>query len=121
LFFRNGDPLTGQSDHVANLQFGLQQEDRISEQTLLLSYASTRVTQRGPGETPDLVEKPGVQLDFVVREEIAIGKVPFELKAEVRNILGTEYRESQTLGSTVVFNNRYDVGTRFSLGLTAKF
>ncbi len=121
LFFRDGDALTGQSDHVANLQFGLQQEDRVSEQTILLSYASKRVTQRGPGETPDLVEKPGVQLDFVVREEIAIGKVPFELKAEVRNILGTEYRESQTLGSTEVFNNRYDVGTRFSLGLTAKF
>jgi outer membrane receptor protein involved in Fe transport len=121
LFFGDGEPLTGQSDHLANLQFGLQREEKLSEQTILLTYSSERVTQRGPGVTPDLIERPGVQLDFVLREEIAIGKLPMEMKLEVRNILGTEYRESQSLGATRVFNNRYDVGTRFSFGLTAKF
>ncbi len=119
--FRNGAPMTGQSDHIANLQFGLQRDDKLSEQTILLSYASDRVTQRGPGDTPDLIERPGVRLDFVLREETAIGATPVEVKLEVRNILGTEYRESQTLGDSVVYNNRYDVGTSFSFGLTAKF
>lgn len=119
--FVDGAPLTGQSDHIANLQFGLQQDDKVSEQTILLTYASDRVTQRGPNGTPDLVERPGVRLDVVVRQEVAIGKLPAELKFEVRNILGTEYRESQTLGDSVIYNNRYDVGTSFSLGLTAKF
>lgn len=121
LIFTDGDPLTGQSDHIANFQLGLQHEGRLSEQTLMLVYASDRVTQRGPNDTPDLVERPGVQLDFVVREEINIGSLPLELKAEVRNILGTGYRESQSLGNSVVLNNRYDIGTRFALGLTAKF
>ena len=80
-----------------------------------------RVTQRGPNGTPDLVERPGVRLDFVMRQEVAMGSLPMELKFEVRNILGTEYRESQSLGDSVIYNNRYDVGTSFSFGLTAKF
>jgi outer membrane receptor protein involved in Fe transport len=121
LFFTDGEPLTGQSDHLVNLQLGLQRDEKLSEQTILLNYASKRVSQRGPGETPDFVERPGVRLDFVAREEITFGTVPLELKFEVRNILGTEYRESQRLGGTEVLNNRYDVGTSFSLGLTAKF
>jgi TonB-dependent receptor len=119
--FRNGAPLTGQSDHIVNLQLGLARDDKVSEQTILLTYASDRVTQRGPGDTPDLVERPGILLDFVWREEVQMGAVPMELKFQVRNILGTEYRESQSLGDSVIFNNRFDVGTTFSLGLTAKF
>jgi TonB-dependent receptor len=119
--FVNGAPLTGQSDHIVNLQLGLQQDEKLSEQTLLLTYASDRVTQRGPNGTPDLVERPGVRLDFVMRQEVAMGSLPMELKFEVRNILGTEYRESQSLGDSVIYNNRYDVGTSFSFGLTAKF
>jgi TonB-dependent receptor len=119
--FRNGAPLTGQSDHIVNLQLGLQHDGRLSEQTILLTYASDRVTQRGPGDTPDLIERPGVRLDFVMREETNLGALPVELKLEVRNILGTEYRESQTLGDSVIYNNRYDVGTSVSFGVTAKF
>jgi TonB-dependent receptor len=119
--FRNGAPLTGQSDHIVNLQLGLQRDEKVSEQTILLTYASDRVTQRGPGETPDLIERPGLLLDFVWREEVNVGALPMEVKLQVRNILGTEYRESQTLGDSTIFNNRYDVGTSFSLGITAKF
>jgi outer membrane receptor protein involved in Fe transport len=121
LFFENGQPLTGQSDHLVNVQFGLQRDEKLSEQTILVNFASDRVSQRGPGETPDYVERPGVQLDFVAREGIMLGRLPAEIKFEVRNILGTEYKESQQLGGTEVLINRYDRGTSFSLGVTAKF
>lgn len=121
IVFTDGDRLTGQSDHIVNLQLGLAHNDRLSEQTLLLNFASERVTQRGVNNTPDQIERPGVRLDFVMREELTLGRQPVELKLEVRNILGTEYRESQRLNGSEVFNNRYDVGTSFSLGLTAKF
>ncbi len=121
LFFSDGDRLTGQSDHIANLQLGLQRDEKLSEQTILLVYASDRVFQRGPNNTPDIIERPGVQLDFVWREEVTVGATPLELKLQVRNILGTEFRESQTLGDSTVLNNRYDVGTSFSFGITAKF
>ena len=121
IVFADGDRLTGQSDHIVNLQLGLAHNDRLSEQTLLLNFASERVTQRGVNNTPDQIEKPGVRLDFVMREELNLGRQPVELKFEVRNILGTEYRESQKLSGSEVFNNRYDIGRSFSLGITAKF
>jgi hypothetical protein len=57
----------------------------------------------------------------VLREEIRMGTLPMELKFEARNILGTGHVESQRLGDSEIFNNRYDIGTSFSLGLTAKF
>ena len=120
-YFTDGAALTGQSDHVANLQLGFQRDGALSEQTLMLTYASDRITQRGPGDTPDLIERPGLRLDLVLREEIQIGRRPFEAKLEIRNITGTGYRESQTLGESVIYNNKYDLGTSFALGLTAKF
>jgi len=45
-FFRDGSQLTGQSNHLVNLQLGLEQNGRLSQQTLLLAYASDRVTSR---------------------------------------------------------------------------
>ena len=36
-FFIDGTPLTGQSGHLVNLQIGLEDTDRLSQQTLLLS------------------------------------------------------------------------------------
>src|SRR3546814_8735941 len=46
--FTDGSRLTGQSRHPANLQIGLENEDRLSQQTLMLTYASRSVTNRGP-------------------------------------------------------------------------
>ncbi|RYG27905.1 MAG: TonB-dependent receptor, partial [Burkholderiales bacterium] len=46
-YFRDGSALTGQSDHVANLQLGFENTERLSQQTILLSYASQRVVSRG--------------------------------------------------------------------------
>jgi hypothetical protein len=50
-FFVDGTALTGQSDHLVNLQIGLADTGRLSQQTLLLSYASDRVTSRGAAAT----------------------------------------------------------------------
>lgn len=120
--FSDGDRLTGQSTHVTNLQFGLEREDGpLSQQTVLLTYNSPRVTARGPQDQPDLIERTGWRLDFVLREELNIAGQDFELKFEARNVLGTDYRESQTLGNSVILNNAYDVGTRFSMSVGLKF
>src|SRR3546814_18060838 len=40
--FTDGSRLTGQSRHLANLQIGLENEDRLSQPTLMLTYASRR-------------------------------------------------------------------------------
>jgi hypothetical protein len=120
-YFRDGAPLTGQSDHIVNLELGLEDRDALSQQTLLVSYSSKRVTNRGASGQPDIFEKPGVRLDFVARQGITLAGVPSELKVEVRNILGQEYREFQRNGENIVFYNLYDQGTVFSLGWSFTF
>ena len=120
-FFRDGGALTGQSDHILNLQLGLERNSRLSQQTLLLSYASDRVTSRGPAGLPDLYESPDWRLDFVAREALSLFGANLEAKLEVRNILGQEYEEFQERGGNVVYYNRYDVGTSFAVSLTMSF
>ena len=119
--FVDGTALTGQSDHLLNFQFGLEDTDSLSQQTLLLTYASKRVTNRGPSGQPDLIEKPGIRLDLVVRQGLSLGGADLELKLEGRNLTNTKFEESQTLGSSKIFNNGYDIGRSFSIGLSAKF
>ncbi|HEX8584729.1 MAG TPA: TonB-dependent receptor [Allosphingosinicella sp.] len=119
--FDNGTPLTGQSKHLVNLQIGLENTDRLSQQTLLLTYSSRRVTNRGPGDQPDIVEEPGLRLDFVMREGIRLFGVDGELKFEARNLTGEDYEEFQTLNGSRVDTNSYALGRSFSLGLEVKF
>lgn len=123
-YFRDGVPLTGQSDHIANLQFGIENDDRLSQQTFLLSYASERVISRGLNGTPpqpDVIERPGWQLDFVMREGFDILGQELEFKAEVRNILGTDHLEYQDSGDNRIDVNSYREGTRFGVSLSANF
>ena len=119
--FTDGTPLTGQSKHLVNLQLGLEDTDKLSQQTILITYSSDRVTNRGPGGQPDLIEKPGLQLDFVARQGFTFGNAEMELKFEARNLTNQDYEESQTLNGSKIFNNFYKRGRSFSLGLSAKF
>ncbi|PZQ24478.1 MAG: TonB-dependent receptor [Sphingopyxis macrogoltabida] len=120
-FFFDGAPLTGQSDHLVNLQIGLEDQDKLSQQTLLLTYASPRVTSRGPSGQPDLREKPGIQLDFVARQGLTLLGKEIELKFEARNLTGRDYKEVQEAGDNRIFFNRYKLGRTFSLSASVKF
>lgn len=120
-YFRDGSPLTGQSDHIVNLQLGMEDKDTLSQQTILLSYASKRVTSRGAASQPDIIEEPGIQLDFVARQGIRIHDIETELKLEVRNITGTKYKEYQQSGDNRIYYNLYDRGTIATLGLSINF
>ena len=123
--YRDGAPLTGQSDHLVNLQLGVEDTETTSQLTVLFNYASDRVTARGAtspsgGFLPDVVERPGIRLDVVARQGFEVQGANFELKFEARNLTGTEYREFQDFGDdNRVFVNRYRLGRVFSLGLSA--
>ena len=122
-YFRDGSPLTGQSDHIGNIQVGLEHPDRLSQQTILLSYASDRVISRGlNGSTPqpDVIERPGFRLDFVAREGINLFGREIEMKFEARNITGQKHEEFQKSGKNRIDINTYDVGTTLSLSATVK-
>ncbi|HEX8306944.1 MAG TPA: TonB-dependent receptor [Allosphingosinicella sp.] len=125
LLFEDGAPLTGQSDHLANIQFGIENKDRLQQATLLLTYASERVTDRGPiqgsARQPDIVEKPGLRLDFVAREAIRFLGTEAEIKLEARNLLGQDYEEFQQSGDNRIDINTYKVGRTVSVGMSLKF
>ncbi len=121
LFFNQGDPLTGQSDHLVNLQFGIEDQDKLQQLTILVNYASERVTRRGTAGLPDILEDPGFNLDVVLRQELKLFSVPLQLKAESRNIFGRGNFEFQEFEGNRIEINTFDIGTSFSLGLTAKF
>lgn len=122
LIFRDGAPLTGQSDHLVNAQIGIEDTENLSQLTVLFNYASERVTNRGPNLLPDIIEKPGIRLDVVARQGIKVLGGEFELKFEGRNLTGTRYEEFQDFGANgKVFVNRYRLGRVFSVGASVKF
>ena len=120
-FFRDGSQLTGQSNHLVNLQLGLEQSGRLSQQTILLSYASDRVTSRGASGLPDIFESPGLRLDVVLREGFTLFQQDMEAKFEARNILGQGYEEFQERDGNIVYYNKYDIGTSFVASITMNF
>jgi outer membrane receptor protein involved in Fe transport len=119
--FRDGARLTGQSDHLVNFQISLQDEDSLSEQTLLFNYASDRVSQRGASLLPDLIERPGVRLDFVWRQAVPIAGLNIDLQFEARNLTNTRYQEFQELNGSRVDYNTYALGRSFQFGAELKF
>ena len=119
--FVDGVPLTGQSNHLANLQLGFEHPDRLSQQTLMLTYASKRVTSRGPVGQPDIVENPGLRLDLVLREGVKLLGREVDLKFEARNLTGRKREEFQSNGTNRVEINTYDVGRSFSISASVKF
>lgn len=122
-FFRNGAPLTGQSDHIANFQLGVESVDRLSQFTFLLTYASERVVSRGIATLyqPDVVEKPGFSLDFVARQGFEFYGRDLELKFQARNLTGRKHEEFQQSGDNRIDVNTYNVGRSFSLSASMKF
>ena len=120
-YFLDGRSLTGQSDHIGNLELGMEDEDHLSQQTFLLGYSSKRLTSRGPGLLPDIYEYPGLHLDFVARQGVKVAGVSFDVKLEVRNITGTKYKEYQQSGANRIYYNFYNVGTSGTLGVNLNF
>lgn len=122
-FFRDGAPLTGQSEHVANIQIGFEDSDSLSQQTLLFNYASKRVTSRGLANTgqPDIYEHPGLRIDFVARQGVEVAGREFELKFEARNLTGRKYKEYQATDGKRIDVNTYKVGRVFTLSASTTF
>lgn len=120
-FFEDGARLQGQSEHLANLQFGFEDDVNDVQATFLVNYASERTTARGQDIVPDIVNEPGTMLDFTFRKGFtALGK-EMTFGFEARNLLDEDFEEYQELGDRRVDVNTYDLGRSFSFSLTARF
>ncbi len=120
LYFRDGAPLTGQADHIANVQFGIEDTERTEQAYILLNYASERVVSRG-FQRPDVIEDPGLTVDFVARKSFEFLGPELEVEFEVRNIFGRGNFEFQENENNRIEINTYDRGTVFNFSLAAEF
>ncbi|MFN3960111.1 MAG: TonB-dependent receptor domain-containing protein [Parvularculaceae bacterium] len=124
LFGLDGAQLQGAPEHIVNAQFGW--EGERDQLTLLLGWVDDRILQRGfasPGsELPDVVERPGIQLDAVFRQNLILFGADATIGLAARNLLGAKHQEfqnSSVLGRTDF--NTYERGRSISASLSATF
>jgi len=121
-YIQGGERMQGQSDHLANLQFGFEDDAADSQATFLLTYTSERMIARASSvNIPDIVQEPGLRIDFVYRKNFTVRDVEFTGSFEARNLNGASSVEFQESGGKRFYTNSYSLGRTFSLGLTAKF
>jgi hypothetical protein len=118
---RDGSAMQGQSEHLANLQLGIENNAAKRQWTLLLTHVGERISARGRPGQPDLIQNPGTIVDLVLRQGFAAFGQDLTFAFEGRNIFGEDFEEFQELGGGRVDINRYDLGTGLSVSLTAKF
>ncbi len=121
LFVRDGSQMQGQSEHIANLQIGIEDPNSRTQATLAATYVGKRISARGRAGQPDIMQEPGTMLDLILRKGVDIGQTEVTVSLEARNLLDTEYQEYQKMGGGRVDINRYDIGTSFSLNVSASF
>lgn len=125
LFGLDGAQLQGTPDNILNLQFGW--ESDVEQATLLLNWVDERILQRGRADgtsrIADVVQDPGIQLDFVYRRDFVFNDKEFTLGLSARNLLGEDNQEFQMNGGDLGRTefNTYKRGTSLSASLTAKF
>ena len=70
---------------------------------------------------PDIVEDPGLRLDFVARQGFTLAGTELEAELEFRNVTGRDHFEFQSNGDRRIDINSYNVGRSLSVGLSATF
>ena len=121
LFVEDGSPLQGQSEHLANLQLGIESVDKSLQATLIANYVSERITARAEYGQPNYMEEPGTALDFVLRKGVKMGGRELKFSFAARNLLETEHREFQQAHGQRIDVYRYQPGISYDLGVSLEF
>ena len=119
-FIIDSTKLQGQSEHLANVQLGFESQDGATQATLLANFASQRTTARGQAGAPDFIQKPGVILDFTVRQKFEVWSREISVGLEGRNLLGEVFDEFQKQGGDQIKLNNYELGRSISISLSVK-
>jgi outer membrane receptor protein involved in Fe transport len=125
-FVTDGRSLQGQSNHLFNLQFGVEDVELNSRATFLVNWSSKRIRNvesfLSGVTTPVVVERPPLMVDFVYSRGFEKWGGEWEIGFEVRNILGDDYEATQDFadGATALFDS-YSLGRRFSMSLKREF
>ena len=121
--YTDGRALQGQSDHLANLQLGIEDDDAGWEATVLLNYSSERIraVEDLSNGLPSIKEQLPLSLDFVFNYGFDLGGGDYQLGFKIQNILNEGYEATQELGGSKVIIDDYDIGTTFAASLKRRF
>ncbi len=121
--YSDGRSLQGQSDHLANLQIGLEDSNKTWEGTFLLNYSSERIrtVEDLSNGLPSVLEQLPLSLDFVFNYDFELQGGAYEFGFKVQNILGEGYEAYQELNDSRVTLQDYDIGTTFAASLKRRF
>lgn len=121
--YTDGRALQGQSDHLANLQLGIDDYENGWEATLLLNYSSERIraVEDLSNGLPSILEQLPLSLDFVYNHDLTIGGGEYTLGFKIQNILNEGYEATQTLGDSQIIVDDFDIGTTFAASLKRRF
>lgn len=121
--YSDGRKLQGQSDHLANLQLGVEDYENGWEATVLLNYASERIraVEDLSNGLPSIIEQLPMSLDFVFNYDLEIRGGEYELGLKVKNILNDRYEATQSLAGTSLIIDDYDIGTSASVSVKRRF
>ncbi len=121
-YILDGQTLQGQSEHLANLQIGWEEDDHRT--ALLFNYTGerTRALANVARGLPEVVEEPPFMVDLVhSRSWETQDGGSLDLRFAVRNLLNEDYVASQSSGGTNLVVDSYEIGTTFSLSLSRSF
>ncbi|MEO1038504.1 MAG: TonB-dependent receptor [Pseudomonadota bacterium] len=123
-FIRDGEPLQGQSEHLANIQIGWEDTNSGARTALLFNYTGerTRALQNLAVPVPEVVEEIPMMVDLVHSRsfELADGGA-YDLRFAIRNLFDERYEAYQESGGQQVIVDDYDIGTTFSISLSRSF
>lgn len=125
--FEDGRALQGQSRHLFNLQIGVEDVELESKATILVNWASSRIRQvelvlGATDIVPRVIEEPPVTLDFVWSRRFRNFGGEWQIGLEVRNILGDDYKATQTFSDGSVSQyDVYPVGRKLTASLKREF
>lgn len=122
-FINDGEALQGQSDHLANLQIGWEDENAGTRTALLLNFTGerTRALANVAAGLPAVVEEPPTTLDLVHSRSFDVLGSEFSARFAVRNLLGDDYVATQSAGDSSFVVDSYDIGRTFQFSLTRSF
>ena len=123
-FIEDGIQLQGQSEHLANLQIGWEDDNARARTALLVNFTGerSRALANVARNLPAVIEEPPTLLDLVHSRTIELEEGgEFDVRFAIRNILGEDYVATQSSAGSSIVVDSYELGSTFSVSLSRSF